>query len=155
MTNRQGGKTVSTASVRRENPERLRPVISFDSAAALGPFFRVHLSENSIVDGSADDPITVGDLAPFSVNHFAANLDGGQPVVNVTLRGASGWNLGELDFQSRSKCPEVREHGNTLFALQDGIEFYRERCPLARDHGTHVDNVAENGCAGAQLKAIL
>src|SRR6266403_309087 len=123
MANRQARKTIGATRVRGENPKRLRPIVSFDRAAALRTLIRVRLGEHSIVNGAANDAVAVRDLTPFSVNDLAADLDGGQPVVNVTLPWAGGWGLRELDLESGSEGSEIGEHGDGRFALQNDVEF--------------------------------
>jgi len=66
MSNRYVRKTIGTASIRGENPERLRPIVSIDRATAVRILVRIRLGEHSVIGGTAHYAIAVIDLAAFS-----------------------------------------------------------------------------------------
>jgi hypothetical protein len=153
MADRQVRKTVGTARIGGENPEGLRPVISFDRTVAFGAFLGGRLREDSILNGPAHDAIAVRDLATFSVHNFATDLGRGQPVVNVALAWAHAWNLGEFDLERGSQCSEVSEHGNALFAAQDRVKFDGEGSFFVRGRGTHVGHATKDLTASPKLRS--
>src|SRR5271168_3309338 len=98
-------ETIKAARVGGEYPQSLWPVVPIDAASATSVGAGERPNEDAVIGALTQNSSAAFDRAFLTVNHVAANLHSGKPIVHVALSGTRRRNLRLFDLQRRCHRP--------------------------------------------------